>query len=733
MNVSTNRFWLRFSVSMRSLLWLCLGMALVLSSRIAVGQEADSPAGAKTNFGDSVEDSWLFGDQFTGQSGEAFGAVFRAGVSTGPAVGRDVSIVPFEVMPYAFAGNGLLFGDIRGFRATTDHWGTNLGGGYRYYSEQLDRILGANVFYDYDNTSGQLFQQTGFGLETLGALWDLRANAYFPTGVTERQISVNYVTNSERFSGNNILFDQRRIVGNALTGVDMELATPVPGRIMKRHDVRVAVGWYHYKGEVLDAFTGWKTRLQGNVLPSVQLQLEVTNDRIFDTNVIFSAAWTYGGFRQPDGERRTQFSRMTEPVRRNFNVIVAKTKEFDVGIAAVNPQTGLPYFVEHVASYAPVPGANGTVEHPWQTVSQAQAIFALPPPPSHLGDIIYVHGNSVFNTAPNNAVALQSSIRVLGEGSGVVHQVNVAGLGRLIPLPKATAFPNRPIFQNAIGNGVTLASGTTAAPTEFSGFQIGDPADSTSGTAGNGILGNSVSNVVIDQTNVNFAKGDGVLLQNLTGPVLFAGTVINNTGNTNTAISGLHVVGGTGQVIFADDTVSDTQGQIINSGGRALLIDSTLAGSEVRLTSATITDTVGQGILINQANGLITIGDSTITGSTATGIDIEGGGATTNFLGTVAVNGATGDSINIKDTIAASSVTFSQRAPGVSITNRNSRGIDASNNAGRVTFFGPVSISGSGAPAAVEYQGSTGNLQFLSLNINGGGGDGILIGEAGYQ
>ena len=726
MYVSTNRFWQRISVSMRSLLWLSLGMALVMSSRMAVGQE--EPAPAQTQFGDTVEDGWLFSDKLTGQSGEAFGALLRAGVLTGPAIGREQSLVPVELMPYAFAGKGMFFGDIRGFRATSDHWGANLGGGFRYHAEKLDRIFGANVYYDYDNTSGVLFRQMGFGLETLGALWDMRANAYFPTGVTERLISTNFVAGSERFVGHRILFDQRRIIGNALTGVDMEVVTPLPGRVMQRHDVRVAGGWYHYQGQELNGFTGWKTRIQGNLLPSLQLQLEVTNDRIFSTNVVFGAAWTYGGYRQPETERRSQFSRMTDPVRRNYNVIVAKTTVLDAGKVDFNPNTGAPYFVEHVASYAPIPGANGTVENPWQTVKQAQTDPAFAPSIAAAGgDIIFVHADSVYNAATfpaDNSVTLTPSIRILGEGNGVEHRVNIAGLGQ-IPLPRATAFANRPIFAGAAGNGVTLISGSTAVPSEFSGFQIGDPANPLSGPAGNGILGNGVTNVLISQTDVNFAGGDGVFLTNLTGPVTFRGSLINDP-----AGSALHVSGGFGGVTFTGDPVSGAQGRIVNSGGRALLVENTLVGSFVNLTGSTITDTLGLGILIDNANGSVTVDDSTVTNSLSTGIEIKNGSGNINFRGAVDINNATLDAISIHNTLAASSVTFSQTAPGVTITNRNAHGINLLANLGQVTFNGPVSITGpvGTVAAAVEYQDSGGNAQFKSLNITGGGGEGILIG-----
>lgn len=736
MYVSTNRFWLRISVSMRSLLWLSLGMALVMSSRMAVGQEEQAPAGAQTQFGDAVEDGWLFSDQLTGRSGEAFGALLRAGVLAGPAIGRDVGLVPVELMPYAFAGKGMFFGDIRGFRANSDQWGANLGGGYRYHSERFDRIFGANAYFDYDNTSGALFRQVGFGLETLGKLWDMRVNTYFPTGVTEQLISVNFVPGSERFVDHRILFDQQRIIGNALTGFDMEAVTPIPGRLMQRHDVRVAGGWYHYKGQELDAFTGWKTRLQGNLLPSLQLQVEVTHDAIFKTNVVFGAAWTYGGYRQPETERRTQFSRMTEPVRRNYNLIVAKTGVLDAGIVAINPNTGVPYFVEHVASYAP-PGdyANphtGEVLTPWQTVNQAQTDPAFAPSIAAAGgDIIFVHADSVYSAATfpvDNAVTLTPSIRILGEGNGVEHRINVANLGQ-IPLPRATAFVNRPLFAGSATNGVTLLSGSATSPSEFSGFQIGaSPADPLlPGPVGNGIFGNGVANVLITQTDVNFAGGDGVLLTDTTGPVTFRGTLVNDpTG------SAFHVSGGIGGVTFTDDPVSGAQGRIVNSGDYALLVENTLAGSFVNLTGSTITDTAGLGILIDNNNGTVTVDDTTINNGLVTGIEVRGGGGNTNFRGAVSIDNPLGDAISIHDTLAASSVTFSQSAPGVTITNRNMHGINLLANAGQVKFTGPVSITDLlvpfAVPAAVEYQNSSGNAQFLSLNITGGGGEGIVIG-----
>lgn len=737
MYLSTNRFWLRVSKSMRGLLWLSLGVGLVLSSRLAVGQEPPSGAGARSDIGDAVEDGALFGDRYTGRSGEAFGALIRAGVSSGPAVGRETSIFPVELMPYAFADKWMFFSDFRGFRATSDNWGGSLGTGIRYHSEGLDRIFGANVYYDYDNSSGALFRDVGFGLETLGKLWDMRANAYFPHSTTQKLLSTTFVDGSQAFVGNLITYSQDRHVANALTGVDMEVAVPLPGRVMQRHDVRVAGGWYHYKGDEVPGFTGWKTRVQGNLLASLQAQVEVTSDKLFNTNVIFGATWTYGGFRQPEGEARTQFNRMTEQVRRNYNVAVGLTTVRDTAIVAINPNTALPYFVEHVASYATGPAFSGTVTDPFLTVADAQANLAI-------RDIIFVHADSVFNNT--GVELLEQGVRILGEGDGVQHRVNVATLGA-IPVPRATAFVNRPLFANSPGDGVTLTSFpaiTTTQPTEFSGFRIGDETNITSGSVGHGIYGNGAKNFLITQTDINFSNGDGVRLENLLnvanpGPVQLLGVRINDPVANATA---LRVVGNVGGITFGDDPVSLAQGLINNTGGRALWVENTNLGSFVNLTGAAITDIGGQGILIDNSvsneGGIVTVDTTTINQSTAKGVEIIGGSGIVNFRGALNIAQSTGDAIDIHNTLAGSSITFGtapvagvSTSNAVTIDDRTARGINLTSNAGQVSFFGQVSITDTvGAlaiPPAIEYQSSSGGALFRTLTLNGGSGDGILI------
>lgn len=810
MYVSTQRLVVPTTSVLKCMFWLSLGTALALSAQTVLGQDnleylprpevfraqygevtrapdtvsampTPTPNLAQSELGDVVQDGLLFGDQLSGRTGEAYGALFRAGVWTGPAVGRTDTIVPLEIMPYGFINNAMVFGSLRGFRAASDGWGMNLGGGLRYYADRWDRIFGVNAYYDYDNSSGGLFREVGFGLESLGQLWDMRANAYIPNATTQRLLKSELVDGSQRFSGHQLLYDNLLTYGNALRGVDWEAGVPIPGRIPMRHNTKIFGGAYYYEGSSTKGFTGWKARAQLDVVQNLNISLEVLNDKVFDTSVVFGATWTYGGYKQPEEQRRTQFDRMTEMVRRNYNIVVAQLPILDAGKVAINPLTNNPYFFEHVASYANTTGMDGTVDHPWQNLTQAQAALnaAIPVTSQQAGNIIYVHANSVYNSAPDNTVTLIPTVRILGEGNGVIHRVNVPGLG-LINLPRATTFANRPIFSNQTGNAVTLVSGTAAARSEFSGFQIGDPTASSSGPAGIGIIGDGVGNVVVNQTDVNFAQGDGVFLNNLTGPVVMLGDTINNIGNTNTAIDSFHVVGGTGKVFFGVEPVTLKRSTINNSGGYSVEIDGLARGGTVdmtgsdindgRLATSTVAGLNGGGIRLHNIDGVAIIDNATIVNTvtnantTGRGIDIDGTAASgltpprglgqISFVGGIAIDNPEADAIRIANLQADTSVTPNLvsavrftlpsptngvLAPGIRITNRNAGGLTMLNNAGSISVLEPISITTSASPtqAAIDFEGNSGSVAFLSVQsssspnqilISGGGGNGIQIG-----
>lgn len=709
---------------------------------------SQTPPPAAYNMAPIDDSQPSFMDQFTGRSGKAYGAQVRLSGITGPAIGREHPIFPFELMPYAFLDNNLFFTDIRGFTDTKYGFGGNFGGGYRRYVPAIDRIFGVNAYYDYDNTSGALFREVGFGVESLGTLFDVRANAYFPTGNTRSIQQIVNLNGTQVFAGHNLLVDQQKTVLNALRGFDTEIGFPIPGALPERHDLRFFGGGYWFEGDQVKAFGGWKGRFQANVIPNVAINLQVSNDSMFHTNVVFGATWSFGGYKQPDDVRKTQFNRMTTPVQRQYNMVVGQTHEYEKGVTVINPATNQAYFFEHVDSNAAGPG-DGTVENPFKSFTDAQNASAH--------DIIFVHAGSTFSGI---SVALEQNVRVLGESPNIDHlvvtdvQSNVAGQGNTLLLPHITPAGSsdlRPMFLNSPGVGVSLANNS-----EFSGFQIGNAAVPGSGPAGVGILGNNISNAVVRQTDVSFSGGEGVLLNNTSGSIVFLGDTINTpTGNAAT----FHVNNTTGNITVSADTFStltSTNGSavatpmVINNtsglGGRALLIENTKAGSNVNFSTSTVNstnDNSGSAILVQNDAGIVTLGDANITNNNGIGVNIINNSGIINGSGTYTINGSIGDAINIQNLAAAGRVNFND--PGTStttpaaikITNRQARGIYLFNNAGNVTFNTPVSIASTGAlsSAGIEYQNSTGNVIFNDPGTNANsiditnGGVGILIGD----
>lgn len=738
--------------------WLSLGLLLTVWPAAVLGQlPTPDSAGAGTS-ADPGADSFWFSDRFTGRGDQALGASIRGGFISGPGIGREDGFVPLELMPYSLIGDGLLFGDLRGFRTTQDHYGANVGLGYRHYIGAWDRIFGINAYFDYDNSSSALFRQYGLGLETYGAGWDMRLNTYFPIQTESKQFGIEFIPESVRFSENVILYDQNRLLGTPMKGLDHELGIPLPGRILERHDVRVYGGWYHFQADQVDPVWGWKGRLQGNLLPNLQLGLEVSNDRVFDTNVVFTVAASYGGYRQPQDQPRTQLDRITTPVQRQYNIVVARTTLRDVGLVALKPD-GTPYFVEHVASNTPYDRSNlalmqqlapqydptaplGTFENPYLTIADAQLNDGNPNGIQE--DIIFTWTNSVYS---NTTVTLEQNVRVLGEADGVPHALLLQPFGFVL-MPRAVNNPNsavpeeRPLFVSAPGNGVTLASNA-----EFSGFRLGNRNDNTSGPQGNGVFGNQVNNVDVDFVDVNFAAADGVLLQGV-GTVRFFQSRIYNAN-----LNGLHVDGGQARVTFEgnglfdplDPDSADIVFDAAVPGLSAVLIENTQPGSFVDLFASSpsaIHYTGAGGILIQNSQGSAQFGDVLISGNVITppltgeAINIINNSGAYTFSSPVDIISSADDAINIENLAFGGVVTFAQP---VRILDRGAHGVDLRNNAGNVNFITDLRSPGLtidtsstavfvSAPA-IEYQNSTGNATFSNIVIEGGTGPGIVIGD----
>ncbi|GEM_PF-362474 len=663
---------------------------------------------------------------------QGMGFSVRGGHVAGGTVGLNESASMFGLSPYVNIGNGLLFGDSRLTYANQGGLAWSFGGGYRQYIPAWDAVLGGNGYFDRDQITGAHFKQWSVGAELLAHRWEARGNVYRPFGNTSEKTGSRVDPNSAIFVGNNIQFNRIDTFAEALEGFDAEAGFLLPGDLSERIDLRAFGGGYYYKGEGLDGFTGFSTRLQADVGKWLELGLKLTNDDAFHTNVSFSAVLHTGSFASQEHTRRSAMQRLAEPVRRNLN-IAASTSDVVVGGQIANATDGMPLTVVHVDSNTGA-GGTGTVEDPFNQLSSGLTF-----PDS---DIVFTHAGSVFGAPPENIVNLADGQSLFGEGliqyptgiRQVVNTVTLQGVGDLT-LPDSPTFASnlatfgqdtsnplllRPMLSSTFGDAVTMGNNSS-----FGGFVLDSP-------TGNGVFINAVSGTSVRDVLVSNAGGSGILVQNT-----FAGstTTIIDTIIENATGPAFHVNGGAGAIGFTttSNNLDPSFASIINSSQEAVLIEDRVGGS-VNMLGTTIDDTGGTGIVI-RGNGLtpttgnVTIDNARIVDSTSTGIAITNASGNISFRNSVraatTITNASDDSVRIDGLTAGSNVTFED----LSITSPRAGGINIDNLAGNFVFTQDLIIGAPGAGAVAAPAISVANS--LATGVVQFGGDVSVLGSLG--
>jgi parallel beta helix pectate lyase-like protein len=596
--------------------------------------------------------------QISRDASDVLSIEFWGGGVYGQGPVQDRSILPVEMFPFFKMDDSLFFSDLRFFPTVEGTFGGNVGFGYRYYSKTWDRVFGISGWYDADGTRDDYYQQLGLSLETYAGPFDFRTNFYLPIGQTDRTNSLALVNNSTRFVGSNAAYDQIETFTAAMRGLDMEAGVGIPGQFARQHAMRVYGGWYYFSDDQGDNILGASARLQANIASGLDTSVQITNDNFYNTRAFFSVSWTFGPLRRSELAESTTADRLGEHVTRNYTVLAPTRTRLDSDVVAIDPQTGTPYTFAHVDSSAAA-GGNGTVNSPFQTIAQAQAAN---------DDIVFVHANSVF-TGSAAQITMSPGQSILGQGPGVLHTIDVAGLGA-IALPAAVTGSSLPVLQSASGTAVVLASNTI-----FSGFNISSP-------SANGIYGNGVSNAMIANVTVNHAGTDGIQLFNSSNTVL-----LNNVNVNNSAGDGLAILGGSANITFA--------GQLAGNTGHDLNISNT-SGGTLNMENALFPGSGSQGILLANNAGTIDFNNLTVSNTAGRAIDIEGGAGTVQFGGTTTVSGAAGTSVNIENLLTTGTVTFDNLA----INNRQGVGLSVDGSAGTVTVNGTTTINNQGAATA---------------------------------
>ncbi|MGE3806153.1 MAG: inverse autotransporter beta domain-containing protein [Gemmataceae bacterium] len=422
----------------------------------------------------------------------------RAGYlyQTGPGIGYNTSFSSFDAfVPYPGGdGSSISFADLRLLLNNAGAVGANLGGGYRTFNSAATRIFGANFYYDNRDTGIFTFSQVGGGVECLSDLFDFRSNFYIPVGPDRKSYGFNYCDPRylPRFQDNFILLTRADYQQLAMNSFDMEVGVPLP--VAGGGDPRAYVGYYYLESKGRDA-SGVYGRLE--VLPwrNLSMNLQVSNDTVFDTTVIFNVALHAPSLRQARRGRRSLQERLNQPVHRNQNILVADHVKTSYE-KALDPTTGAPIIVTHFNSNAAA-GGDGTVQRP----------FNMLPNGTVPGNILFAHADSVFN---NQFINLTNGQRFLGEGK--THFFTSLQSGTCL-LPRATNGINLPVIANSPVDAITLASNT-----EVTGFVINSPGRF-------GITGTGIQNVLINCNTITNSGADAIFLTNVGG----SNTIVMNT------------------------------------------------------------------------------------------------------------------------------------------------------------------------------------------------------------
>ncbi len=261
--------------------------------------------------------------------------VFRRTVGDGRDYNDGYTSFQFFTPIYVFDDHHLLFSDTR-FNFTDDgQLAASVGGGFRKFFAGQNRILSGSFWFDTDESDQRnRYNQFGFSLEWLGDKWNLRGNFYNPTSHGPHKVGTR-LGMVPFFRGNHILFSDIRFDEVALTGADLELGVPLPGH----PDIKGYAGLYYYDSKIRTDKLGIRGRLEAYLSDALTVELSISQDPLFGTNLAMATAYTIGANWQllrPYRERTVE-QRMHQQVARTDRMALRTFVGSRFDSLAINP------------------------------------------------------------------------------------------------------------------------------------------------------------------------------------------------------------------------------------------------------------------------------------------------------------------------------------------------------------------------------------------------------------
>ncbi|QEG34581.1 beta strand repeat-containing protein [Bythopirellula goksoeyrii] len=675
-----------------------------LSAQVMPADGASAGAGAVTPVSYTSSGSYL---------NRSLGTPLRFDYHT-QGYGTETGVVRLGTMPVFPLDNAVWFVDAAGTLSEDFGGGFNLGVGYREmvdFNSTFDpeRILGMSFWTDGQSTDADnFFTALGFGLESLGEAYDLRLNGTFPLSRTQTGDAKLIDFDAPIFQGNELYSGIESVVTDtAYSVVDAEAAKRV-GNL----DAWALMGVYYLGSGGTDA-TGVRAGVRGYALPDLALSLQVTEDDIYDTNVMFGITWFVGRTHSGNAPCGILADRFREPVWRNdFIATTSSVSTRGAGDALTDADTDELFNFIHVDSNAAL-GGDGTIENPYTTLAEAQGPGPGGPGAQSEGSYVYVHSNSVLS---GNFTALDN-VKVLGEGVNqdgdmVTHTVDSVEVGTLVlpeTSPGAGSAP-APII-NGVGDVFTLANDN-----QINNFNI------VGGT--NAIVANAVNAPQLANLDIDTPTGMGISFTDITGTAVVENTVtIDDAG-----VTAFYINGGTDGM--------NLNPIITTSVGRALEIENRTGG--IIAYGGMITTTGGTGVFIHDntdaniafSNELNLTTDADVNALTIMNNNADAATPSTiRFDGLLTVNASgTGNGVDIDGTDEDVTYQFAD----LLINSVDGTGFLAANDGTLIVTSanGTNAVTATGTGTAIDIDGmdvGTGGITFDTVNTDGATNEGVRL------
>jgi hypothetical protein len=602
------------------------------------------------------------------------------------------------------------FGDFRALIFNDGEFGSNMGSGYRWFVEDQNRIYGINGYWDTRKDNSLLFNQAGIGVESLGQIFDFRANGYTPAvnDTYQHQLGTAYFQDNRLFVASTA----------ALSGMDAEAGVNLP--TFYQISTSLFGGGYYYDSNHTIEAAGWRVRAEAIFRDFVVVGVSVQDDELFGQTVngmielrhtVFHHATLARRsmrhkFRDADGstDGQTVRHRLADPVYRRQNIVL---KEESPRAATFG---GAPLNFVHV-----VPGraGDGTFENPYGTISTAMldplagsGVVYTPYGGTFTENVTMTAGSTLFSNGPRQFVNADfGSVPLPFSGAN----------GSLTALP-STIVGDVTLADNTVLNGFDVqggVSGTNVLGVSLANNRVASsPGDAIRLTTSSGV---SMNNLLIENP-----VGRGILLNTSTASL--SSVTIQNSGNTalefdtsiGVSMNNLLIENPTGRGILMNDSAANLSAVTIQNSGSTAVELNTSAG--VSMNNLLITNPVGRGILLNDSSA--NMSSVTIQNPGNTALEIN----TTNIGGIVAASG-----LNITNTMG------SIRGIDANVTGAGNLLLGLSALPGAAPAVNTISVQQDAVNVSTS-AGSTGNAVVLlnTLAVSSTAGAGIVVdGSAG--